>query len=166
MDNCYRVIIDMKRGAALHTCDLDRQMELFRTRCASSGLAFTHQRQVIYRALMLAADHPSPEGLYEQVRHEMPSISLGTVYKTVKTFVELGLVREVSPEHATVRLDANLEPHHHFICLRCKGIYDLREEDIEPVRLRRGLPKGFSAERAAVEVLGLCPACSREQRAV
>jgi Fur family transcriptional regulator, peroxide stress response regulator len=155
----------MNRGAASHRRDLERHLEQFRNRCASSGLAFTHQRQVIYRALMLAEDHPSPEGLYEQVRHEMPSISLATVYKTIKTFVELGLVREVSPEHATVRLDANLEPHHHFICLRCKVICDLREEDIEPVKLRRGLPKGFRAKRTAVEVLGLCDKCSREEPA-
>jgi Fur family peroxide stress response transcriptional regulator len=154
----------MQRGAAFHQRNLDRHMELLRIRCASSGLAFTHQRQVIYRALMLSENHPSPEGLYERVRHEMPAISLGTVYKTVKTFVELGLVREVSPEHATVRLDANLEPHHHFICLRCKTIHDLREEDIEPVKLRRGLPKGFRAERTAVEVLGLCARCSREEQ--
>jgi len=154
----------MHRGAAFHTLDADRLMELFRNRCADNGLAFTHQRQVIYRALITSANHPSPEALYERVRHEIPSISLGTVYKTVKTFVELGLVREVSPEHATVRLDANLEAHHHFICLRCKAIHDLREEDIEPVRLRRGLPKGFHAERTAVEVLGLCPQCSRNEQ--
>jgi len=154
----------MNRGAPFHTLDPDRLMELFRHRCSASGLAFTHQRQVVYRALMMSADHPSPEMVYEQVRHEMPSISLGTVYKTIKTFVELGLVREVSPEHATVRLDANLEPHHHFICLRCKAIHDLRMEDVEPVKLRRGLPKGFRAERTAVEVLGLCAQCSRKEQ--
>lgn len=145
--------------------ELESDMDLFRSRCASRSLACTHQRWVIYRALMCSVEHPSPESIYEQVRREVPSISLATVYKTIKTFVEVGLVREVSPEHATVRLDANLEPHHHFICLRCKAIHDLREEDIEPVRLRRGLPNGFRAERTTVEVLGLCPMCSRDEQA-
>lgn len=139
---------------------LDRRMDYFRRRCRELGLAFTHQRQVIYRLLAGTDAHPSPESIYEEVRREIPSISLGTVYKNIKVFVSNGLVREVSPLHETLRLDANLEPHHHLVCVKCKKVEDLPEEGLEPIRFRGSLPKGFQPARTVVEVIGLCSACA------
>lgn len=105
-------------------------------------------------------DHPSPEAVYESVRKQIPSISLGTVYKNIKTFVDSGLLREVSLHHGSARLETNLAPHHHLVCIHCKTIVDLDDEDLEPVRLKKRLPRGFSVQRYAVEVIGLCTRCS------
>jgi len=138
-------------------------MAHFRQRCQELGLAYTHQRQVIYRLLAGTDAHPSPEAVYEKVRREMPSISLGTVYKNIKVFVDAGLVHEVSPLHETLRLDANLDPHHHLVCESCKKVQDLPEEEVEPIRFRGRLPKGFQPGRTVVEVIGLCAECARKQ---
>jgi Fur family peroxide stress response transcriptional regulator len=137
-------------------------MAYFRRRCRELGLAFTHQRQVIYRLLAGTDVHPSPEAVYEQVRREIPSISLGTVYKNIRVFSEAGLVREVSPLYETLRLDANLEPHHHLICTNCKKVEDLPKEGLAPVRFRGRLPNGFQPQRTVVEVIGLCAVCASE----
>ena len=83
-DNYYRLIDSVMKFEA----------EQFRRLCGEHGLAVTHQRQVIYQALMLMHDHPSPEAVYEKVRKQIPSISLATVYKNIKTFVDSGLLRE------------------------------------------------------------------------
>jgi Fur family transcriptional regulator, peroxide stress response regulator len=138
-------------------------VEEFRRLCTEHGLSVTHQRQVIYEALLNAEGHPSPELVFEQVRRRIPSISLGTVYKNIKTFVESGLIREVSLHHGSARLEKNLEPHHHLVCERCKSITDLHEEDVEPVRLKRRLPAGFRARRYSLEFIGLCQACAGKQ---
>ncbi len=145
--------------------DIDRKMELFRDRCRRKGLALTHQREVIYRALAGMHEHPSPEAIYEVVRERIPSISLGTVYKNIKTFLDTGLLREVSPHHGSVRLEANMAPHHHLVCLECKAIVDLGEEDLEPVRLKRRPPAGFRIQRFSVEAVGLCAACAGKRPA-
>lgn len=136
-------------------------MEEFRKRCSAAGLAFTHQRQLIYRALAESEVHPTTEAVYEKVRTEIPSISLATVYKNIKTFLAVGLLREVTLLHDSQRLDANLENHHHFICTQCKTILDLEDRDLSPVRLKRRLPAGSRVQRYEVEVLGLCPRCAR-----
>ena len=133
----------------------------FRQLCGEHGLAVTHQRQVIYQALMTMRDHPSPELVYEKVRKQIPSISLGTVYKNIKTFVDQGLLREVSLHHGSTRLETNLDAHHHLVCIQCKAIVDLDDGDLEPVRLKKRLPRGFSVQRYSVEVIGLCTHCSR-----
>ena len=143
--------------------DLDRRLESFRRSCADRGLACTHQRLVLYRALAASDEHLTPEAVYERVRREMPSISLATVYKNVKIFTEAGLLREVSPLHESLRLDANLDHHHHLICLRCKRVTDLSAEALAPVRWKRRPPNGFRAVRSSVEILGLCAECTRKE---
>ena len=124
------------------------------------GLSVTHQRQVIYDALMGMQGHPSPEAIYEEVRRQIPSVSLATVYKNIKTFVDRGILREVSLPHGSARLETNLAPHHHLVCVRCKSIVDLDDADVEPVRLKAEVPRGFRVQRYSVEVIGLCRDCA------
>jgi Fur family transcriptional regulator, peroxide stress response regulator len=134
-------------------------IEQFRERCRAAGLALTHQREVIYRTVIELKDHPSPESIYEKVRRDIPSISLGTVYKNIKTFVDAGLLREVSPHHGTLRLESNLHEHHHLVCTKCKAIVDIEKADVGPVDWKRKPPKGFRVDRYSVEFYGLCPNC-------
>lgn len=163
-ENNYRLIREVKHS--MEPREPDRRMELFRQKCREKGLALTHQRQVIYEALSQMEHHPSPEAIYEVVRKQIPSISLGTVYKNLKTFLDTGLLREVSVHHGTIRLEANMSPHHHFVCTQCKAIMDLEPEDLEPVKLKRKPPKGFRVQRFSVEALGICAAClAKSERA-
>lgn len=131
--------------------------------CRARGLAVTHQRMVIFRELMAMPGHPSPEAVYERVKAEIPAISLGTVYKNIHTFLEAGLVQQVSLHHGALRLDPNTHPHHHFVCTACRRIVDIDEADVEPVRLRQPLPSGFTADRFSVEVHGLCEGCAQRR---
>jgi len=135
----------------------------FRALCHHHGLAATHQRQVIYETVVSLPGHPSPEAIYDEVRKQIPSISLATVYKNIHTFLESGMVREVSLHYGSLRLETEPRPHHHLVCVSCKSIADLEEDGLGPVRLRRKLPRGFQVHRIAVDVLGLCAACSTKR---
>jgi Fur family peroxide stress response transcriptional regulator len=132
----------------------------FRHLCHVHDLAATHQRQKIYEALVSRPGHYSPEEIYDQVKQDLPSISLATVYKNLKTFVQAGMLRDVSPHHGPWRVDANTAPHHHLICTRCHSISDLDIDLLQPVKLRGRLPSGFRLEKFNVEVQGTCKACS------
>jgi len=140
--------------------DVEQQMQWFRSRCVEAGLACTHQRQILYKALLEAHDHPSPEMLYERVKRDIPSVSLGTVYRNIKTFLDKGLIGEVSLHHGTLRLEANNAPHHHLVCRGCRKMFDLPAGQVEGIRLLDALPKGFQLERFVVEAHGLCAACA------
>lgn len=143
-----------------------QRMEVFRSRCAERGLAQTHQRWVIYRILAGTTQHLTPEETFEQVRKEIPSISFATIYKNIKTFVEAGLLREMSTPDQTMRLDANLESHHHLICASCGTILDLSEDSVAPVHVKKSLPKGFRVESYSVSFLGLCGQCTPRPQAL
>jgi Fur family peroxide stress response transcriptional regulator len=147
--------------SALRTQALDD----FRRRCKEQGLAFTFQRQVIYEAVVDSREHPTPELIYEQVRQRIPSISLGTVYKNVKTFLDSGVLREVTLHHGSLRLESNMTPHHHLVCSSCKAIFDIDESAVEPVQLPSSeLPTGFSIKQCRVEFVGECKSCQTARR--
>ena len=132
----------------------------FRHLCREHSLAATHQRQKIYEALVSRPGHYTPEEIYEHVKQELPSISLATIYKNLRTFVQAGMLRDVSPHSGAWRVDANTAPHHHLICTRCHSITDLDIDLLEPVKLQGKLPSGFRLEKFNVEVQGVCKSCA------
>jgi Fur family peroxide stress response transcriptional regulator len=132
--------------------------------CRAHNLAATHQRQKIYEALIAKPGHYSPEQIYNRIKKDLPAISLATVYKNLKTFVDAGMLREVSPHHGSWCVDANLEPHHHLVCRRCHSIDDLDSDLLGPVELHGKLPDGFRMERLNIEVQGICEACTAAEK--
>jgi Fur family peroxide stress response transcriptional regulator len=134
----------------------------FRRLCREHDLAATHQRQKIYEALVARPGHYSPEEIYEKVKRDLPSISLATVYKNLRTFVQAGMLQEVTPHHGW-RIDANCHPHHHLVCTRCRCITDIDVERFDPVKLRGRLPAGFRIQKFNIEIQGICKACARAE---
>jgi Fe2+ or Zn2+ uptake regulation protein len=131
----------------------------FRELAWKCGLAATHQRQVVYEAVVASHRHRSPEQIYAMVRRRIPSISLATVYNNLRLFVAHGLLREVTPHASTLRVDGNLKPHHHLVCSRCKSVHDIEGEFIDFKRISRQLPDGFDLTQPLVEVFGVCRRC-------
>jgi Fur family peroxide stress response transcriptional regulator len=135
----------------------------FRDLCRQHRLAATHQRRVIYETVMSLRGHPSPELIYDGVRKKIPTISLATVYKNVRTFLDSGMLREVSFHHGSLRVEPNEHEHHHLVCVRCKQITDLAAESLGPVRVKERLPRGFQVTRITVDVLGVCATCTAKE---
>jgi Fur family transcriptional regulator, peroxide stress response regulator len=134
----------------------------FAALCRSHGLAATHQRRVIYETVASLHGHPSPELIYEKVKKKIPSISVATVYNNVRTFLESGMLREVSLHHGSLRVEPNEHEHHHLVCVRCRSITDLDAKNLGPLRLKTQ-PRGFRVTRIAVDVLGICAACAAKE---
>lgn len=94
------------------------------------GLKSTQQRIVIYDAILNMKMHPSAEKIFEKVQKDNPSISLGTVYKTLETLISAGLVNKVHTDEGNMRYDANLDYHNHIYCTNTKEIIDYYNEDL------------------------------------
>ncbi len=123
-------------------------------------MAATHQRKIIFEAVVASPGHYSPEQIYAVVKRRVPSISLATIYNNLRLFVEKGLLREVTPHASTLRVDGNLESHHHLVCSRCKSVQDIAGDFVDFKRLARQAPGGFDLSEPLIEVFGLCQRCS------
>ena len=122
------------------------------------GLQVTYQRLAIYQALHNVENHPSAEEIYQQVKKRFPMISLGTVYKTLERFYDVGLVQKVSPLTEVARYDSVVEPHHHMVCVKCQSIHDFKGGSPQPP-LPMPETNGFHVLRQQVILHGYCPEC-------
>ena len=95
------------------------------------GLKITHPRIVIYNALLNLKDHPTAENIYKSIHKQNPSISLGTVYKTLETFCNIGLIAKVKSAEDKVRYDIRTDNHNHLYCKRTDRIIDLYDEELK-----------------------------------
>ena len=84
-----------------------------------SGVKLTHQRMEIFREIVGRTDHPDAASIYESVRKRLPTVSLDTVYRTLSMLKDAGLISTLGPSQDRVRFDANVAPHHHFVCTKC-----------------------------------------------
>ena len=75
----------------------------------SKGLRVTPQRLAILDILRSTKAHPSVETVYDLVRERFPSISFNTVYKTLQSFEDAGLVWKLSIDNL-YRYDGNTLP--------------------------------------------------------
>ena len=99
------------------------------------GILLTIQRSAILAFLQGNSQHPTAEVIYQNLRGMYPALSRATVYNTLDLFKEHGLVQEITIERHKAHYDYNTEPHHHFLCRHCGGIYDV---GIEGVPLEHG----------------------------
>lgn len=96
-------------------------------------IKITPQRLAIMKYFEGNKDHPTAEDAFRHVTKIYPGISLATVYNTLEKMSELGQLSKVSIDPEKVHYDPDRTPHHHFLCVRCKNIYDIFSEKIEVV---------------------------------
>ena len=123
------------------------------------------KRDAILSLLQGVTDHPSADGIYRQLRHSYPDLSLATVYRNLNQLCGQGLVRRVGTVNGQERYDGRTCPHSHFICNRCGSVTDLPRLPPGEERLADlSVQYGFTAQSCEFTVRGLCKACAgREQ---
>jgi Fur family peroxide stress response transcriptional regulator len=125
----------------------------------AAGVKLTHQRLEIFHEIAASHDHPSADSIFRAVQERVPTVSVDTVYRTLWMLRDLGLVLTLGQEREAVRFDANLDPHHHYVCTRCGLVRDFESAELSALRLPDALHQLGSVAHAHVEVRGLCTNC-------
>lgn len=123
-----------------------------------AGLRITPQRYAVYASLRGRYDHPTAEQLLSDLNQNFPMSSQATIYNSLQALSEAGLIREVTLQHGVSRYDANVDPHHHFVCQGCGGIQDL-PWDAFPVLALNQLAPSLTPESYEITVRGRCDRC-------
>ena len=128
------------------------------------GLKITPQRLAIFKILKDNKSHPCAEEIYLKVRKEFPTISLATVYQTLDTLENIGGIRVLRFDKKRTRYDADLSPHHHLICVKCKKIMDLQYDFSKTLKLPRSVNNRFQVNEFKVLFYGICEVCKRKTK--
>lgn len=124
------------------------------------GLRVTPQRFAVYANLLERQDHPTVEQILEDVNADLPIASKASVYSALTVLREVNLVREVLLDEGVTRYDANMNPHHHFVCRGCGAIHDLPWQAFSSFDINH-FSKDLLAESYEVTVKGLCSSCQQ-----
>ncbi len=84
----------------------------------------SRQREAILANLRARCDHPTAMELYLSVREEIPSLSLGTLYRNLKGLCDSHQIIRLS-DGGEEHYDACTVPHWHIKCDHCGRFYDL-----------------------------------------
>ncbi len=136
--------------------DLDR----FFQSCKEHGYKITPQRRAIFEHIVKAKDHPTAEKVYALIREDYPNMSLDTVYRTLLTFAEIGLMHIVEEFGGPRRFDPNLKSHHHVHCIKCGKIHDFYNDAYDELNVPQEISRKFDVINKRVVLNGVCKKCS------
>ena len=131
-------------------------MNKLETLCVEKGLRMTDQRRTIARVLSEAADHPDAEELHRRANALDSSISLATVYRTVKLFEESNIIERHDFRDGRSRFEEVPDEHHdHLIDVRTGDVIEFQNEEIE--RLQEFIAKelGYKLVDHRLELYGV-----------
>ncbi len=119
----------------------------------------TKQKEAILEVLRGTCSHPSADWIYNEVRKEIPNISLGTVYRNLRLLCRSGEVLELDLCGTLSRFDARMDNHYHFRCEKCGQVFDVDEPVNEEVDGRVARKTGFRVMYHRLEFRGFCLDC-------
>lgn len=124
--------------------------------CRAHGIKLTGQRRAISQVIASTQGHPSANQIHELVSRNHPRISLATVYRTLKTLRDAGIVEEhtFGEDHCHYELADG--PHHdHLIDAETGQIVEFVDLEIE--RLQHAIAKrlGYRLTAHKLELYGV-----------
>ncbi len=119
-------------------------------------IRLSHQRLKILEYLTQNHNHPTADQIYNGLHGEVPTLSKTTVYNTLNSLTEAGIVRVLTIEDNETRYDIITGNHGHFKCESCGNIYDF---NIDIDSLKPNELEGFKIDNKNVYFKGLCPQC-------
>lgn len=130
-----------------------------------SGLRATSQRALILEIIQQGKGHLDADEIYRQAREKKPHLSLSTVYRTLQTLKNLGLVEELhfDEEHHHYEMKPPTQ-HHHLVCLGCGRVIEFEYPLDRLVKRRVAEARDFDITGSEVRMTGYCRECRQERK--
>lgn len=124
--------------------------------CVEKGLRMTEPRRVIARILSTSEDHPDAEELHRRANAMDASISLATVYRTVKLFEDAGIIQAHDFRDGRARYEEVPDEHHdHLINVKSGAVVEFHSDEIEQLQEDIARKLGFKLVDHRLELYGI-----------
>lgn len=127
----------------------------------------TSQRRAIFEVLENnKGRHLSAEEVFLEVRKKMPGIGIATVYRTLELLENLDILHKGSFDEGKFRYELSDEKghfHHHFICVDCGRIDEVREDYLQLIETEMER-KGYQVSDHNLKLYGYCPECKKGRK--
>ncbi|MEE2935640.1 MAG: Fur family transcriptional regulator [Planctomycetota bacterium] len=141
--------------------------ERFEEYLQSRGLRQTSQRRFLIEAVFQEHDHFDADELIDRLprRGEENYVSSATVYRTLREFVDAGLLKSFQLDGRTVyELDYGYPQHDHLYCTRCRQLFEFQSDPLVKLRDRVAADHGFRVTGHRMIIQGVCRDCGKNRR--
>ncbi|MBG02668.1 MAG: transcriptional repressor [Rhodospirillaceae bacterium] len=103
--------------------------------CGERRMKMTAQRRVIARVLSDSDDHPDVEEVHKRAIEIDSSVSVATVYRTVRLFEEAGILEKHDFGDGRSRYEEASDDHHdHLINVKTREVIEFTNDEIEALQ--------------------------------
>ena len=125
-----------------------------------AGQKITPQRMLILSTLRHAGRHITAPAVLDEVRRFYPYVDASTVYRTLGSAAELGLVSETDMGAGDTQFEwIGRDRHHHLICRSCGGVGSLDNSYLDSLATALYGEQGFKADLGHFAIFGVCQNC-------
>ena len=134
---------------------IEQRVAIFEGQIRDAGLRMTQQRRLILRILAEADDHPDAKGIFTRAFAHDPTLSLSTVYRTMKLLESQGAIERHAFEDGVSRYEhADQEHHDHLIDIETGQVIEFASDAIEELQRRIAAELGYELVRHRLELYG------------
>lgn len=124
-----------------------------------AGGRVTHQRRLVLEALVDRQPHPTADDVAECVGAAAPEIHLSTVYRTLNTLTDLGVISHVHLDHGRSVYHFSHDVSPHLVCQGCGRVDHVDDQTFASVRASIESATGFRLDRGHFAWSARCPQC-------
>ncbi len=132
----------------------------------AKGWRLTPQRETILHIFqhLPQGQHLSAEELHDLLLQRGESVSLSTIYRTVKLMARMGILRELelAEGHKHYELHAaSPHQHHHLVCIQCSQTIEFNNDSILKQGLKQAEKAGLQLIDCQLTIYTICPEALR-----
>ena len=124
------------------------------SRCLAKNIRMTSQRQIIIQVLEESDDHPDVDQLYLRSVELDNTISIATVYRTVKLLEEAGLIERLEFGDGRSRYEEAGEHHEHLVDIETGEVHEFYNEELETLKAEIARQMGYDLIDHKLELYG------------
>lgn len=123
-------------------------------RCLTKNIRMTAQRHIIIKVIEDSDDHPNVDQLYLRSVQLDDTISIATVYRTVKLLEEAGLIDRLEFGDGRSRYEEAGEHHEHLVDVETGEVFEFYNEDLETLKQDIARKMGYDLIDHRLELYG------------
>ena len=114
----------------------------------------TAQRQIIIKVIEDSDDHPDVDQLYIRSVDQDDTISIATVYRTVKLLEEVGVIDRIEFGDGRSRYEEAGEHHEHLIDIESGDVIEFYDAELETLKAKIAEDMGYELVDHRLELFG------------
>ena len=123
-------------------------------KCQKRGLKLTNQRELVISILESSEDHPDVDELFTRALEKDKSVSIATVYRTVKLLEDANFIEKLEFGDGRARYEESGEHHEHLIDVETGEVIEFIDHELEELKEKIANRMGYKLVGHKLELYG------------